>query len=49
MNESVSVNSGKMQIVRGGVVYFEPGALGGLFVGVFFMEGLDVEEVRYVL
>lgn len=32
-------------VVRGGVAYFEEGAEGGMFVGVFFIMPTDLEEV----
>jgi hypothetical protein len=32
-------------VIRGGCVYFEPGAVGGLFVGVFFIEDPELDEV----
>jgi len=33
-------------VIRGGCVYFEPGALGGRFVGVFFVEDPNPAEVK---
>jgi len=35
----------KVLEVRGGSVYFEPGALGGRFVGILFIDDLDIIEV----